>query len=94
MRNLINWFLHKDGHLDWLKHDILGTIIYLIILILMEFKQDDLMLSATVGFFTSVLAAFIKEMYDRKKGKEPSAKDMLWTVKTPLIISLTIIIWL
>lgn len=90
MKNLINWFLKKDGHLDWLKHDILGTIAYLLILFLMILKQDNLELSIIVAFFIGAVGAGAgREIYQKIKGKEPSAWDILWTIKTPFVIAVT-----
>lgn len=89
-----NWFLYEDGHLDWLKHDILGTIAYAITFIVMSFLQEQLLLSLILAIGAAIIIGVGREVYDQyKEGKEADAWDILWTIKTPIVISATIILF-
>lgn len=93
IKNIWNWFLYKDGHLDWLKHEILGTLVFLISCGIIKYFKQDNFLVLTVGWFACFIVASGREIYDHiYKGKKEHAWDILWTIKTPSIIILTLIL--
>jgi len=92
MKKIINWFLYQDGHLDWLKHLILGTVAYLLTLGAMEFIQDDLGTSLIVAVFASVGLGVAKEIYDKFNGRESEGRDIVCTFIGGLIITIIIAI--
>ena len=92
MKKIINWFLYQDGHLDWLKHLIIGTVAYLLTLGAMEFIQDNLGASLTVAVFTSAGLGVAKEIYDKFKGKKSEARDIVWTFIGGLVITIIIVL--
>lgn len=95
MKNIINWFLHEDGHLDWLKHMILGTLFFALSLFVMIVIQDDVLLSLTASMFATVFAGLGRELYNQYvQKKSASAHDILNTIIVPLIISIVIIVLL
>lgn len=92
MKRIINWFLNEDAHLDWLKHLILGTICFIAVLVAMEYFQDDKFLSFTIANFAAIFLGVGKEVYDKIKGKPSEGRDIIWTIKGGVLITLIYII--
>lgn len=93
IKGIIHWFLYEDGHLDWLKHLILGTGFFILVFIIIQLVQEDRGLSLTVANFATVFLGAGKELYDHGvKNKSAEGRDIFFTALGGVCITILLIL--